>query len=355
MKITIKAATNKCKSCGDDLIYSPDKKCLYCISCKSTFDVNSKTGLPKHNFDEAKELTTHKNSEWLNQNKSLQCPNCGAKTILTGFQKSSTCAYCDTSLISIDSNNEGIKPDSIIPFVFGTEKAEEIFKTKIKQKWFVSNKFKNTISTDEIHAYYFPAFIYDASCNTSYEGKLYENYDETDSSGNTNSKRKYFDINGQILTTHQNIAIEASTRLSQYELNSIKPYNFNEAKTYIDEYVYGYSLECYSNSLNETKNQAETIIKADIKKDILRKYDHDGVDYLKMNTEFTHLKYSYCLLPMYRINYSHKNKKYSNIMNGQTGSLTGDYPKSALKISLVVILALLLFGIPLIAFIVSFL
>ena len=134
MNKNLKTSASKCKSCGDDLIFSPDQKCLVCNSCKSTYDINAKKDMPKHSIEEAKDLLSHKNNEWLNQNKTMTCPNCGAKTILTGFQKSSSCAYCDTSLILENSTNAVIKPDSIIPFAFGTEKAGEMFKYKIKQK-----------------------------------------------------------------------------------------------------------------------------------------------------------------------------------------------------------------------------
>ena len=68
-------------------------------------------------------------------------------------------------------------------------------------------------------------------------------------------------------------------------------------------------------------------------------------------TSFYNQKYKYCMLPIYRINFSYKNKTYTNVMNGQTGSLGGDYPKSAGKISLVVILSILGFLLPIILFV----
>ena len=43
-----------------------------------------------------------------------------------------------------------------------------------------------------------------------------------------------------------------------------------------------------------------------------------------------------------------KNKKYSNIINGQTGKVGGKVPKSKWKISLIVIASILAFLIPII-------
>ena len=54
------------------------------------------------------------------------------------------------------------------------------------------------------------------------------------------------------------------------------------------------------------------------------------------------------MLPMYRINFNYKNKKYSNIINGQTGKVGGNIPKSKFKIALIVIGIILGFLLPII-------
>ena len=298
-------------------------------------------------------LIAHKNHKWQEEVKNMNCLNCGAKVMLQSFQTSANCPYCSTSLIATKQDYDGLKPDAIIPFKFGKEKAIELFKHALKNKWLVPNKFKNAIVADDIQAYYFPAFIFDAECDTKYDGRLYKNEEIETSDGSSETQRKYFSINGQITTNHNGIEIEASTKLTQFELNSIKPYNLKEAKEYTNNFVYGFSLECYSNSLTETNKQAKTIIQQEIKNSILSKYNYSGVDYLNLQTKYNSEKYSYCVLPVYRFNYTHKNKKYSNIMNGQTGALGGDYPKSALKILMIVLMAILLFAVPIIAIIMA--
>ena len=351
MASKIKAMANKCSGCGDNLEFNPDASCLSCPSCKNMVNINSTLGMPKHKLNEEK-LSSHKNNSWASLVKSMQCPNCGAKVVLQTYETSASCPYCATSLIATKQMYDGIKPDSIIPFAFGKEKATEIFKQTIKNKWLVPKELKNSVSAEEVFPFYIPTFIFDAECSTSYNGRLFRYEDGEDEKG-TQRKRKYFTIEGKTDTTHNNIEIEASTKLTQFELNSIKPFNFEKANIYTDEFIYGYGLECYSNSLNETNNQAKTIIKQEIKNNILRDYKYDGIDYLDMLTTYKDEKYNYCILPVYRFNYSYKNKQYSNLMNGQTGKLGGDYPKSALKISLIVILSLLLVFVPIIAIIMA--
>lgn len=348
----IKAITNKCSSCGFDMVFDPDKGCLFCSSCNSQKEIVSKLGLNKHELSSKDEMLTHTNQEWLNQMKTMQCPNCGAHSVLQDFKTTAMCPYCNTALIASEESFNGLKPDSIIPFKFGKTRAQQLFKEKLKNKWFLPNKFKNSINADEIIGYYFPSFVFDANCLTTYHGRLYENIEVKTKDGETETKRKYFNISGTKTTTHSNIEVEASTNLTQHELNAIKPYDFKQAQIYNDDYVQGYSLENYSNSVDDSHKQAEKIIKSDIKDKILFKYKYDGIDYFDMNTNFTDEKYSYCVLPLYRINYTYKNNKYSNVMNGQTGSLGGNYPKSGWKITFFILSMLMIVLLPILAFVV---
>ncbi len=349
----IKASTSNCSGCGDNMVYNPETESLFCPSCKSAKKVVSKSGMPKHNVDDNSELLTNKNQDWSKQNKSMECPNCGAHVVLNNFQVTSHCPYCDTSLI-VSTNNSSVKqPDSIIPFKISRKQAEIKFKEQIKGRALAPKKFKQSIKADEIHAYYFPSFIFDANCSSTYSGRLYTTYTVKDKNGFSETKKRHFSINGIKNTNHTNIEIEASSKLSQAELSSVRPYNFNEVKQYTDEFVYGYELECNSSSVKETSNQVKHSIEQKIKSEILISYKHDGVEKLDINTHYDSFKYSYCALPMYRINYTYKDKKYSNVMNGQTGKLGGDYPKSKAKIISLVLGILLIVGLPILLFVLA--
>ncbi len=352
MSEKLRATSSKCSGCGDDMHFCPETNSLMCPSCKKTSAIVASFGMPKHDINE--KLSTHKNQELQNQMADMQCPNCGATTVLHQYQTTANCPYCSTPLIASKSHFNGMQPDCIVPFKFGKEKAEEMFKQTLKGKWLAPKSFKNSIKANTISAFYFPSFVFEANSSTQYSGRLYNNKTVEDSDGSTHTERSYFPISGIMPCRHEGREIEASTHLTQFDLNVVRPYNLQEARIYSDEFVYGYSLEHYSSSVKETNAQAKAIFKQEIRNLILSKYTYDGVDYFEMVPTFTEEKYSYCVLPMYRINYSHKNKNYSNVMNGQTGKLGGKYPKSALKISLIVLGAIALFAIPLILFLLGF-
>ncbi len=349
----IKALTSNCAGCGDNMVFNPEVDMLFCPSCKSTKPIKSVAGIPKHDFEEKNLNASNKNEEWLKTNNSMECPNCGAHVVLHNYQVTSNCPYCDTSLIASKDNSSALQPDAIIPFKISRQQAESMFKQKIKGKSLVPKEFKQSVEADDIHAYYFPAFVFDANCLSTYSGRLYNTYTVKDKNGFTETKKRYFPIHGQKNTNHSNIEIEASSKLTQNELLTIKPYNFNQSVNYTDEFVFGYELECNSNSLIDSSKHAKTIVEQNIKNEILSKYSYDGVENLNIQTNYNSFKYSYCALPIYRINYTYKNKKYSNVMNGQTGALGGNYPKSTAKIVAIVLSIIIIVCLPVLLFVLA--
>lgn len=341
----IKALSNQCVGCGDNLIYNPETASLFCPSCKQTKKITTKSGMPKHDVKSSLN-NSNKNKDWAETNKYMECPSCGASVILKNFQVTSACPYCDTSLMALTSEYNIQKPDSIIPFAISKKQAELRFKENLRNKTFAPKQFKQNIKADEIHAYYFPSIIFNANCSSTYSGRLYENYTETDENGLKETKRKYFPISGLKVTRHKNIEISASSKISQSELFEIRPYDFSKVQNYNDDYVYGYDLECNSNSIMETSKIAQSEIEDEIKEKILDDNPCDGVDRLDISTKYDLFNYSHCVLPLYRFNFTYKNVKYSNVMNGQTGLITGSYPKSSSKIILLILGILLAIGLP---------
>ena len=76
--------------------------------------------------------------------------------------------------------------------------------------------------------------------------------------------------------------------------------------------------------------------------DVLRRYDQ--VRGLRLNDNYRDETYKYVLLPVYSTAYQYKNKQYHVLINGETGRVQGEYPKSVAKILLVIAGILILIG-----------
>ena len=338
-KNKLSARSCKCEGCGDDMIFSPADGMLYCPSCASKKEIKTPNEYSKHPMNEFVDGADD-NKKWAEQQKSMDCPNCGAEVVLGNYQVAARCPYCSSELVARKKSLVGLTPDAVVPFKIGKDRALELFRTKINKNHFVPGKFKKQLKADSIEGYYFPAFVYDAQVRSDYEGRLYENY-VVKRGDRSEVRRRYFYISGNKVTKHEGVEVEASTKLTQAELQSIRPYDFVQAKAFAKEYIAGFPLETYSVGVKDTNKQAREIIESNIRWQILKGYHYDGVSFLNINNFYEEENYSYCVLPMYRINYQYKNKKYSNVINGQSGRIGGSIPKSGFKIALTILAPIL--------------
>ena len=119
--------------------------------------------------------------------------------------------------------------------------------------------------------------------------------------------------------------------ISEKYFYMIMPFNLDNLK---EDYVSNINLEMLNNNVDENKCIEDT--KKNILKGIVRKissYDkHDKKKIDTSNLILNDLARKKVLLPIWFFTMNFKNKNYSVIVNGQTGEIIGQLPKSKAKI-----------------------
>lgn len=348
----IDSEQQKCKNCGGNLYFSPKTKNLICENCGSKKEIIIEGEILKHGLGE-KNGGGKEYKEYIEQNKSFKCPNCAANVVLNKFEISQICPYCSTALVVNNKSSYGLKPDGIIPFEFDENDAAEIFAKAVKKRFFAPRKFKKKLPENQITGIYIPCFGFDANTKSVYKGELYNEETHTDRDGRSHTTRSYFHISGTWNYKYENIIVECSSQITQLELKGFTPYKHNKGKPYNNSFILGYSVEQYDKEVNDCLEQYHYELDNCIRKDILKKYSYDGVNYLNVKTERSDEKYAYQILPVYKFEYDYKNKKYVTYMNGQTGKVDNNIPKSKIKIAFAILLPILIFAIPFIISIIS--
>ena len=72
------------------------------------------------------------------------------------------------------------------------------------------------------------------------------------------------------------------------------------------------------------------------RKDVLRKYDE--VRNLSVDIDYDDETYKHIMIPVYATAYNYKGNTYPVLINGQTGKISGKYPKSKAKIAIIVVI-----------------
>ncbi len=334
---------NNCSSCGGKVEFDPDSKGLKCVKCGNVYKIDSKKKTTKRPIQDKENEEGFR--EWQTSGRCFHCQNCGAQLILNNLEMSNTCQYCHTSSLVPYEQLPGLKPDAVLPFKISKAKASETFKANLRKKWFLPNKFKKNIPLADIGATYISSFNFAYHTYSLYHG--IEHYTVTVTrNGQTHTESRSRPISGHLDYQFDNVVVEASDKLDQYEIMQILPFNFNEGYEYNSGFIKGYNVEYYNLNATQAFEKSKKIADSEIENMIASRYN--SVSNLSVKTNFSNELYNYSLLPVYFVSYKYKDKEYRNLMNGQNGAIGGKLPRSGVKITFTVLLSLLLvIGIPL--------
>ncbi|MDR3185360.1 MAG: hypothetical protein LBU04_00900 [Christensenellaceae bacterium] len=330
--------TAKCQSCGANLTFSPEKQILECEHCGSTksFDMSNSEELDFSNLLKSA-------APWSEETRVYHCSNCGSKEILTSTDIAKSCSFCGTSNIVVTEELAGLKPNAVVPFHITHEVASSNAVAWAQKRFFASEKFKKSISTDTVNGLYNPAFTFDTNTFSTYSGRLGIRKTRTvrvNGKTVTQSYMVYFNIGGTYSSFYDDILVQASTQIPQASLDKLQPFETNKAMNYTNEFLHGYTASQYSKDGTACWDTARGMIDRNIRKSILAKYTYTTVESLTINTNYNNIKYKYLLLPIYVGHFNFKQKLYNFFVSGFNGKVTGKVPLSPIKIGITVALAL---------------
>lgn len=330
-------AVVKCKNCGADMVYDPEKGALHCAYCDATRTVNRR-GCAKRDF-----MSSLKDGEVKFDDSTYKCPNCGATMKLAPFDTAVKCPYCGGTNVVEIGDLKGLKPDSILPFALSQQQASTAGLKWIKKKLFAPLKLKKSFKVDNFHGVYIPSYAFSTSAFSSYDGRLGKRRTRMVGSGKDRRMETYtewYNVSGNANNAFDDVAVEASTQLDQKELNKILPYDTENLEAYNKDYIAGFVAERYDTSLSDGFDVAKGQMDDTIRKRIINSYSADVVDYLNVKTTYSNTKFHYMLLPLWVCAYVYRKKGYRFIINGRTGKSTGKSPISPLKVAFAVLVAL---------------
>ena len=336
--------TEKCPSCGSNMVFDPEGQCLSCPHCG--------TKVQFEKGDTAKELDLSsalgKDRQWNAEEAVVfSCDNCGAKVVLKAGQTAKLCPFCGTAHVRKTEELAGLKPNGLIPFSFGEEKAVEYSKTWAKKRFFAPRKFKKHLTAENVNGVYVPCFTFDSHTTSYYEGRIGTTHTRTVGSGKNRRTETYTvwrNISGTYYDDFNDVLITAGSKLDQQKLDKIRPYDTDAGKVYEENYLLGFMAYQYDEGLDGCWDKAKGVIDKELRNRILSQYSYDRVSYLNVSTRHERVTYKYVMLPVYVGNYNYKKKLFNFYVNGESGRTWGKYPKSVPKILSLVLLGAALVG-----------
>ena len=328
-----------CENCGSSMEFDALSQKLKCLSCGYEIEI-------KHEEDKVieHELTQHILDNIKVEEKhssSMECEGCGAIVEVDAASVATTCGYCGANYVLASKQMDVIIPDGVISFKIDKEQAHESYRKWIKGRWLAPKELKSLYQIDKIQGIYIPYWTFDARVDASYKamgGKDYTVVKE-DKNGNkhTETRTNWYHTSGSISYFFDDMLIKASNKLNP-NLSNLLDYDTKDVLSYSPDYMSGHCMEIYSVDLKEAhievkKNMKQTIRRLCERK-VLRAYDKVN-NLVITNMFYSDETYKYILAPVYSSAYSYKSKEFNILINGQSGEVHGEYPKSIFKISLI--------------------
>ena len=389
-QMTSKVRAFPCRACGAKLSFAPGTETLKCPYCGTANDI------PKSG-DSVEELSLE---DWLKQleaahetkqQEQIKCQNCGGEQTLPANLYASACTFCGSPITSKSYAQRLIKPKSLVPFKVTKLQAQEKWRAWIRGLWLAPSALKNFAQGDGgIKGIYIPYWTFDAKTYTNYAGQRGDDHTENVQTTNDKGERvsesrtrtDWTNVSGNVSFFHDDVLVPASNSfadaagkynaknidvaraqntlrgiggsalvgavgaLSNQFAGGLRTWNTKELVPYQEEYIAGFQAEAYQVGLKDAfiggKQQIDSRVEELVRADIGG--DHQRIT--SINTQYSHLTFKHILLPMWVSAYLFSGKTYRFLVNGQSGEVVGESPKSGWKIFFLVcgiLLALFLF------------
>ena len=125
-------------------------------------------------------------------------------------------------------------------------------------------------------------------------------------------------------------------------LRAVEPFPIDRLRPYDPAYVAGWVVERYQVELPTGAERSREQMKARLLALCGAQVPGDTYRNLSVQADWTHQTFKHILAPVWLLTYDYGRKSYQCVMNGATGAIHGEYPKSAWKIAGLVLLAIVM-------------
>lgn len=328
----------KCPNCDGELKFSPKTQGYTCEWCGSTFDQSyfdqmEEAAPESAEGAEAPPPAAQAPSEEAGQ--VFTCPSCGAEVVTDATTAATFCYYCHNPVVLSGRLSGDLLPDFVIPFQIPKEEAVERFIKFTKKKWFIPRDFFNPKQVENLTGVYFPYWKGDGHFDgvASAEGNKVRTWVSGDYEY---TETKTFHVEREGTVELKNWLGIALSKTNQVLAEGVQPYDFEKLVPFSYGYLTGFQAEkrdiekavMKERADQELHDSADSALKGEMK-------GYTTITKFNSNYRKKDVDLKYTLLPVWTMTYPGKGEKvYFYSMNGETGTVIGDFPVSMSRLLL---------------------
>ncbi len=323
----------KCPCCGGAISFDSSIQKMKCPFCDTEFEMETLAGYDdelQNEQEDQMEWEVSSNPEWQDGEvdglRTYVCKSCGGEIIGDENTAATSCPYCGNPVVMMGQFSGALKPDYVIPFKLDKKAAKEALQRHYKNKPFLPKVFKDQNHIDEVKGIYVPFWLFDAEAEANIRYRATRIRSWSDSNYYYTQTNHYAVIRSGTIC-FERVPVDGSSKMPDDLMESLEPFNFGEAVDFQTAYLAGYLADKYDVDAQQSIERANERVKKSTQDSFAKTVQ----GYISVIPESTSIrlqngKAHYALYPVWILNTTWKNTKYTFAMNGQTGKLIGNLP-----------------------------
>lgn len=341
-----------CSQCGAVLRYRPGTEevvCAYCghgnpIAAQRIEIVENDLRLAlKQGLAEAP----------VEETRTVKCTSCAAEFAFDPAAHAGHCPFCGQTVVADPAINRHIRPAGVLPFAIDARDARDRTRRWMRGLWFAPSELGRYARDDgRLAGIYLPYWTYDSHTTTDYVGRRGTLYyvqvpvqtvvnGRTVTRMQTVTRIRWHPVRGQVQRFFDDVLVLASRSLPSWLTDRLEPWDLHELRPYTPDYLTGFRSEAYRVPLDAGFAVADERMRAQIARDVRFDIGGDAQQIDRMEVHHDRPSFKHVLLPVWLGAFRYRGKAYRLCVNGRTGVVQGEYPRSVWKIALAVAVGLL--------------
>ena len=336
-----------CPACGGEAHWHPGRQTLVCPYCGTESDApaGDPGTIVEHDLAGALRSLAGQRRGWQTDRRSVRCQSCRAVSVLDPARQAQNCEFCGSAqLVPYEETEPAFAPQSVVPFKLTAADARARIRAWYGKLWFAPNALKRKALTDTVHGIYLPYWTFDARVNAHWtaESGRYHYTDRTVHHGGRGQTQRVREIRwspaaGSLEHFFDDDLVCASVGVHPRLLRGIEPFPMQALRPYDPGYVAGWVVERYQVPLPQGAERSRAQMNQQLVALCAARVPGDTYRNLHVRADWRDQTFKHVLAPVWLMSYDYGRRSYQCVINGASGAIRGEYPKSPWKIALIVL------------------
>ena len=341
-----------CAACGAQAEWNPARQLLVCSFCGTSapFTIAEDGTIVEHDLAKALRETPDADRGWLTARRTVKCQSCQAVSVFDPARVGQNCDFCGSpKLVDYEEIKAPIRPQSLLPFKVTQAHVREQIRRWYASKWLAPNSLKRMALVDRIHGVYIPYWTFDAHVICPWQadaGHYYyttETYRDNQGRQQTRQVRhvRWEPASGEVRHFFDDELVPGTHGVSRHLLGGVQPFPTADLVPYDTAFLSGFVVEHYQLVLQEASQDSEAAMTRKLYEMCAAEVPGDTHRNLEIQPRFSARTFKHILVPVWLLSYTYGNRPWQVVVNGYTGTMAGEYPKSPWKIAFLVLVAII--------------